>query len=81
MARYEVWSAGDACWASTVCHGTGEGESFQEACAELFDRKNTKRSPFAPPDTNYDPKRNTYWGCRLFDNAHAAYAEENSFRR
>lgn len=33
---YEVWSAGDACWVKTVCHGTVEADSFAEACTKIF---------------------------------------------
>ena len=80
MAKYEVWVAGDNCWVSTNCAGIGVGESFPDACQELFERLNDLRSPLAPKDTNYDPKRNTYWGQPLYNNAHQAYAYENSKR-
>lgn len=37
--------------------GTFEAESFAEACQKAFGK-----------DPYYNPKRNTYYGCCLYDN-------------
>lgn len=37
--------------------GEAEGETFKEACANFCSTGEHKRY--------YDPKTNTYWGCRL----------------
>jgi hypothetical protein len=38
-------------------HGQMEADTFKEACQIMFKEIDS-----------YDPKRNTLWGCRLFDN-------------
>ena len=60
---YEVWMEG-----FHVMEGRGkatllgkyEANSFLEACQKAADEH--------PGYGNYDKKRNTIWGCRLFDN-------------
>jgi len=70
MNKYEVWMEG---YAATGEHGSAhrlvskegktlwEGETFKDAVKaaveEVIEEKNY-----------YDPERNTYWGCRFFDN-------------
>ena len=63
--RYHIYSEPSE-WTIEAYHGIGYGATFQEACDELFTRKNVMRRPFAPKDTNYNPKKLTYWGCKLF---------------
>ena len=45
------------CSAPASCLGTFEAESFEEACKIA-----------CKDDPNYDPVRNTSWGCKLYDN-------------
>lgn len=80
IRSYEVWSAGDGYDIPTVNHGIGKGETFREACKELFDRKNAMRGPFAPKDTLYNEVDNTYYGCRLYHNNIEARASEMNTR-
>lgn len=63
MTKYNIWMEG---LLITGMEGTPqkawlvaevEAESFVEACHKHY--KN---------DFNFDEKRMTYWGCRLFDN-------------
>lgn len=65
MEEFEIWSEGFAVTGQSgeaMLMGRAKGESFEDACADHFD-------PNDPNDSKYyDPKRNTYWGCRLFDN-------------
>ena len=63
--RFHIYSE-ESEWTIEAYHGIGHGETLQEACDELFTRKNVMRAPNTPPDTNYDPKKLTYWGCRIF---------------
>lgn len=61
---FEVWcegfrATGDS--APATYHGQATGTTFKEACQKKFGKSNT-----------YDKKRNTLWGCRLFDNESAA---------
>ena len=42
--------------------GTEDGETFKDACAKFMEYVYDPNSRF------YDKERNTYWGCRLFDN-------------
>ena len=62
--QFDIWSEGYACTGEAgpaFCLGTYYGNSFKEACDSL-----AKTDPgFAK---YYDPKRLTYWGCKLFDN-------------
>jgi hypothetical protein len=63
---YEIWSEG---YAATGHSGTSwkigeqEGRTFEEACLTyMLNHVNRDVSQ------HYNPKYNTYWGCKLFDN-------------
>lgn len=43
--------------------GEAVAQTFEEACAAVL-----------LGDTNYDPKRGTYWGCRLYESERRARA-------
>lgn len=68
MKSYEVWMEG---YAATGEHGTAQhlgnttAASFKEACKLVVENKNWDMS-------YYNPERNTYWGCRFFDNGEDA---------
>lgn len=56
--RYEIWREGYTCTGeyspeTLVCYGWGK--SFEEAC------RRTLRN-----DRDYDPEKNTIWGCKLY---------------
>lgn len=60
MKAYPIYmegyqATGDGAKAHYV--GEGVGNSFLDACRRRY-----------VGDVWYDPNRNTYWGCRLFDN-------------
>ncbi len=61
---WPIWCEG---YIATGEHGTAHrlgaarGETFREACMKFF--KDCKEDY-----GTYDPKRNSVWGCRLFDN-------------
>lgn len=70
--EYQVWAEG---FAATGEHGTAfqlnltnetctlwKGDSFREACLNALKSLNWET------DRYYDYSRNTYWGCRFFDN-------------
>ena len=64
MKAYNIWmegfaATGESAPASFV--GTVQANSFKEACQKAFEG-----------NSSYNPERNTYWGCRLFDNEAAA---------
>jgi len=64
MRKYEIWSEGFSAtgeYGPAQLMGSSEGNSFEDACRRLAE----KESGF---DEYYNPERNTYWGCRLFDN-------------
>lgn len=69
MAMHEIWVEGylatgmDGVPDSAKLLGTMEATTFSEACDKLC-------SPAEWQDQhgNYDPKRGTVWGCRLFSN-------------
>lgn len=64
IKNFTVWSEGYRAtgeYATATFHGTIQAKSFKKACHILF--KGNK---------DYDKKRNTLWGCKLFDNEHAA---------
>ena len=68
MNSYNIWREGFMIQgmdspATAERIGTEQGETFQDACARLMEHKKS---------TTYDPRRNTDWGCRLFDNEAAA---------
>ena len=62
--RYEVWMEGFhvmKCYALAECLGVYDAESFLDACQQAV-----KANPGY--EILYDKKRNTVYGCRLFDN-------------
>ncbi len=57
--KWEIWAEGyRATGESSRAQRVGEawGITFKQACQRFY----------AETDDNYDPNRNTYWGCRLF---------------
>lgn len=69
MKTWEIWAEGylatgmDGIPARASLMGRSKGETFLDACSQLF-----KANPKFDGTYYYDAKRNTYWGCRLFDN-------------
>jgi len=64
MKRFEIWSEGYAATGQSsgaIQIGIAGGHTFQEAC------KNWARVYCTSPEC-YNPDRNAYWGCKLFDN-------------
>jgi hypothetical protein len=64
MTEYQIWMegynvTGNSATAKFI--GQYEGVDFKGACANAM-----KDYPLA--DHYYSPERNSYWGCRLFDN-------------
>lgn len=58
--KYEIWSEGYVCTgerSGAIFHTIVEAHSFKEACDKYFQ-----------DDLSYNPKRLTFWGCKLFDN-------------
>jgi len=66
--QWEVWTEG---WAATgeggpaTLLGKAIAPTFREACQIVITRKKMN-------DGNWDPKRLTYWGCKLYDSEKAA---------
>ena len=64
MKTYEIWMEGFACTGASSgarLLGKMKGKSFKDACAKLaLEDENFKEY--------YDSNRQTFWGCRLFDN-------------
>ncbi len=66
--EYQVWSEGYTVMEGSGkadLHGIGYGHSFADACVDLASRDARFKKYF-------DPKRLTYWGCRLFDSEQEA---------
>lgn len=64
MPAYEVWVEGYATTgqpAPASCLGAAVADTFEAACAKVAWRNNW--------GADYDPVKNTFWGCHLFDNA------------
>jgi hypothetical protein len=64
MKFYSIWSEGYAATGQSngaIHMGSGYANSFKELCLNIF-----------KDNRYYDPKDNTYWGCRLFDNEEQA---------
>ena len=60
MKQYSVWMEGyvsTGMYAPASFVGSIEANSFREACQKIF-----------KDDCSYNPERNTYWGCNLYDN-------------
>lgn len=61
--KYHIWSEGYRATGGQLgasYHGCYEGDTFEEAC---------KQWALSSSEPNlFDPKKLTYWGCRLFDN-------------
>lgn len=75
MKKFDVWLEG---YRATGEHGTaqliGEGveaETFPEACVKAMLDNNWGAADL---EKYYDKERNTYWGCRFFDNEKDARA-------
>lgn len=69
---FTIWAEGYACTGQSspaFLLGIVEAETFEQACVELANTTPEIRKYF-------DQKRNTFWGCRLFDNESDA---RNSF--
>ena len=70
MKKFEIWNEGYSCTGQSVGAqflGTYEGETFRDATiAALIDKKWNM--------SYYDEERNTFWGCRFFDNESSARA-------
>ena len=65
MKQYEIWTegyvvTGQSAGASLM--GTAKGKDFEDACLNYFDPHDKEHMRY------FDPKRFTYWGCKLFDN-------------
>lgn len=61
--RFAIWAEGYAVTGNqsgAMCFGNAEGDTFEHACKALFAERADR--------DYYDPHRNTYWGCKLFDN-------------
>jgi hypothetical protein len=69
--KWEIWQEGFA--------ATGEGgpaqklgeataPTFEEACQRWVDNKKRVTPDFNNRYGEYDPERNTIWGCRLYSN-------------
>ncbi len=61
--RFEVWSEGYNASGSSggaAHHGTVTASSFRAACDKVFSGPKHR--------ADYDAKRLTLWGCKLFDN-------------
>lgn len=66
--KWAIWSEGYRCTGQSggaTLHGHATGATFQDAC----DNFAVTNPSFAG---SYDPKRGTYWGCRLFPSQHQA---------
>jgi hypothetical protein len=64
MRTFQIWSEGYRATGQNATanrHGVMTGENFREACLNFF-----KENKY------YDAQKNTYWGCRLFPDEHAA---------
>lgn len=64
MPRFDVWSEGYSATggsAQAFYLGSYPAKTFNEACFKALMTKKWDMS-------FYDMKRNTYWGCRFFDN-------------
>lgn len=64
MKDFEIWVEGYAATgehAPASFEGIYAGNSFKEACVEMMLDKSWDLR-------YYDKERNTYWGCRFFDN-------------
>lgn len=65
--KFEIWSEGYRAQGNESGahkHGEAEGENFVDACRNFF----ADEKPDEMGWTYFDAERNTYWGCRLFDN-------------
>lgn len=60
MNTYQIWSVLPESSAYSVMHGQASGTCFKEACAAFF-----KNNP------QYNPRDNTFWGCKLFNSSYA----------
>lgn len=67
MEKYQVWLEGYVCTgqrASAEYLGEFEGANFEEACLEA----SIARFGIAETQIFYDANRNTFWGCRFYNN-------------
>lgn len=67
MKTFNIWQEGFSVTgdhAKAEFMGDYKGHSFKEACKKMVKDKGLEGL--------YDPKQNTVWGCRLFDNEEAA---------
>jgi hypothetical protein len=65
MKQWQVWMEGYSITGNeggAEFMGRFEGETFKEACLNWVATLNPKDKQL------YNEERNTYWGCRLFDN-------------
>lgn len=70
MRVWQVWSEGWAAnegWTPATFCGEYPGETFADACETYVNTKVRPEERF-----NFDKKKNTFWGCRYFDNEHDA---------
>lgn len=77
MKEYEVWIEGYAATGQSGRHdfvGKVKAKNFKEACAKAmwkrvldcyFGDEGKAKEEY---DRYYDKERNSYWGCRFFDN-------------
>lgn len=62
---FEVWMEGFSAtgdYASAQCQGSFKGHTFQEACIAWVNTLELSQQLY------YNSERNSYWGCKLFDN-------------
>jgi hypothetical protein len=63
MKQYEIWSEGYAATgqrSGAVHMGTANGNTFRDACDNLFNNLQDRGY--------YNSDRGSYWACKLFDN-------------
>lgn len=64
MKAYTIWLEGYQATGehgTATCLGSHQGETFQDACKQAVIARDMDLK-------SYSEERNTYWGCRFFDN-------------
>lgn len=87
LKEYEIWSGSFLCTgmegvaAEPTYHGKEKGRNFQDACFRYFlkseyeqrEEHDKKSTYYNTKRFDYDPYKNTYWGCTLFESKKEAY--------
>lgn len=66
LREWEVWQEGYASTGNSSGHvflGRASAHTFANACLRVI------KEPHPDLEQQYDARKNTVWGCRLFDNA------------